>query len=858
MATRKGRRKSRAALATVDEDAAAKTSKSTQGLPGSDTEALMDEVIKLRSELAEERAERINMEATLAKAKKKLGKARQQRSETEAAIHETTVDTKRKLTEAKADLKKKESEIAELKEENAKWRAESLDLREKIAATTGSSKKIVDSCLKENCRLKDQVRALEEELRQTKIDLKFSKLTGTGWRSSGEPGSQSGQLRFNAGSGSSTAGPEAEMNTSTAYIPIKSTQEIMSTNRYVRVATTRKEINQAISERDEERLNQLLEVANAQSLESEAKAIRSVIDMIGSSAEGGRKLVDMEQQMVELKSHVDRLVGIEREASSLRNATASMGMALESEQEARGEIERELDQERRSREQLADELVKQQEVSDQAQADLSRKLRAECERVREQLAREKRLRKKAETELYRSSVAITDYRKVEARLHDEQRRGDKLQQKLDVSEDKCKKLEKVMYRSSVVMFQQVDKRLDVERQARLEVQNRLEMEKEKTKHLELKSTRLARDLEKGLMAEASMQREARKDLEKVVYKSSVGIYKQLQERMQMEEHLRKELNESKERCHRLERKLRAEEAERRRAQALMMRSTNDLERGMKDVTLKQQRAANEIALRSDAMAAREQKWDNERARYSAKLEEQILARRTAQDKLAQAEREAELLRMRLKAVTASAQMVASGNTDPNHNTGTTVAEQRQVAVLEAELRAADLEIAKLRRCATQADGKLRKAEKALLLAERTLASKANEISQLTARVSQLQSFASVGAATIHKGRNGIQAGTATRTSSWSLKELDATIAHTRQHVDTLLSARSTPNNLPALVPTPSTEPLRSTASELVQRERQMRSKTLKLQSIEDRATQLEQAYSLLGSKTAGRSKRNKQ
>ena len=40
-------------------------------LPGS-TPRLQDEVIKLRSELAEERAERINMEATLAKAKKKL------------------------------------------------------------------------------------------------------------------------------------------------------------------------------------------------------------------------------------------------------------------------------------------------------------------------------------------------------------------------------------------------------------------------------------------------------------------------------------------------------------------------------------------------------------------------------------------------------------------------------------------------------------------------------------------------------------------------------------------------------------------------------------------------------------------
>ena len=85
---------------------------------------------------------------------------------------------------------------------------------------------------------------------------------------------------------------------------------------------------------------------------------------------------------------------------------------------------------------------------------------------------------------------------------------DTLKKTLAIEDDKRKKLEKVMYRSSVVMFQQVDKKLDVERQARMQLENKLEDEKKLRKELEMERTKLVRDLEKGFQADATAERTA--------------------------------------------------------------------------------------------------------------------------------------------------------------------------------------------------------------------------------------------------------------------------------------------------------------------------------------------------------------
>ena len=71
-------------------------------------------------------------------------------------------------------------------------------------------------------------------------------------------------------------------------------------------------------------------------------------------------------------------------------------------------------------------------------------------------------RKRAEKELYRSAVAITEHRTIARQLEDARSENERLTEKLKSEGEKLQKLEKVMYRSSVVMYQQVDKRLESE------------------------------------------------------------------------------------------------------------------------------------------------------------------------------------------------------------------------------------------------------------------------------------------------------------------------------------------------------------------------------------------------------------
>ena len=115
-------------------------------------------------------------------------------------------------------------------------------------------------------------------------------------------------------------------------------------------------------------------------------------------------------------------------------------------------------EEQEERRALEQELQAQRSEAEAAQMETIRRLRGEGDKLKDQREHEKGLRLKAEKELYRSSVAVSDYRRLDQKFREEAAAHGETKRALAVENDKRQKLEKVMYRSSVVMFQQVDKR----------------------------------------------------------------------------------------------------------------------------------------------------------------------------------------------------------------------------------------------------------------------------------------------------------------------------------------------------------------------------------------------------------------
>ena len=161
----------------------------------------------------------------------------------------------------------------------------------------------------------------------------------------------------------------------TSFVPVTSTQELMSDNRYVKLANARRELNDAIACEDEERLAIAVDAATDLELETEVRAGKSVLQLLAMRAGTTQKRQGLEAELASLREEVARLQGIEKEANSLRNATTAMGMALESEQESRSEIERELDQEKQDRHELEHELQSHREKTATEQAEIVRRSR---------------------------------------------------------------------------------------------------------------------------------------------------------------------------------------------------------------------------------------------------------------------------------------------------------------------------------------------------------------------------------------------------------------------------------------------------------------------------------------------------
>ena len=254
------------------------------------------------------------------------------------AVQQTTVDSRKRIQALEKQLKVKEKTLDDLKQELSQWKAEAMDLREQVAATTGSSKKIVESVMRESRVLKERIQRLEEELRQAKIDLKFSSLTGSksGWGKHIDHGATRSPGAINANGDEGSGG--SDMFAHTSFVPVTSTQELMGNNRYVKLANTRRDLNESIVAEDEERLAALVDLAIDQELELESKVGKTVLQLLALRRYDAKRK-GLEAELTNLRAEVNRLQGIEK-ANSLRNATTAMGMALESEQESRSEIER--------------------------------------------------------------------------------------------------------------------------------------------------------------------------------------------------------------------------------------------------------------------------------------------------------------------------------------------------------------------------------------------------------------------------------------------------------------------------------------------------------------------------------------
>ena len=744
-----------------------KKKKSGGDLLDAEVDDLMEEIISLREQLAEERAERVNLEGTLQKSRKKLARARDQRGASEQSVQQNFVESKRRIKELESQVQTLQTNNAQLKTDLAQWSQEATSLREQMTATTGAGKKVIETVMDENRALKKKLGRLEEELRHTKIDLKFSTLTGSKWRGEEGEGSPVRSLAdnlkesmstmkmtssFMATTNSSTRGgstvgrfdgatlnEDQAMFASTSYIPVKSTEELMQNNRYVQIAKARKDLNEAIVDQDKGRLEKAIDVVIEHNLSLESNAGKSVLKMLIEFDASTGTMNKTQEELAELRHEVGRLQGIEEEAKSLRNATTAMGMALESEQEARNEIERELEIEKRERHMTEEELDSHKKSIQTKQSNNETKLEGQVGQLRRDIEREVKRRQKAETELYRSAVAITDHRQMVQKIADKDKLVSDLRREIGIKDRKNRDLEKTIYKSSQIMFEQIEKKVEVERRGRMEMETLLDQERKQRKKLENERVRLIRDLEAGRQHEIRSEKDTRKHLESVVYKSSVSIYKQLEERMKEEARLRAELQSLTNRLVVAERERNAEKLARQNLEAVATRSSLELVKGKEALSKTEQRSLQEIMTRSQILAKREDQFHKAETKYRHELERERKLRQQAEDGHSRVLREAELLRARLKASSQAvreARIAGGGKAD----TVDQLKMERQIEAVESEARAAAEENTALRKRVDQLLQNQEKLRQAAEMAAEIAEVKTNEVKSLKLELERYQSM----------------------------------------------------------------------------------------------------------------------
>ena len=434
---------------------------------------------------------------------------------------------------------------------------------------------------------------------------------------------------------------------------------MLENNAYVAAAKTREQFLEALIHRDEEALSKSITDCSRRKMFQEVKAGEVIRALLLETASDEEVRASLRDKIAFNEDELRRLRAVEMESKSLRNAATAMGMALESEQEARREVERELADAEREVARLVGELKQQEELAATNASEALEKMKVTVRKLRGEAENQRQLRKRAEKELYRSAVAITEHRTIARQLEDARSENEKLNEKLKSEGEKLQKLEKVMYRSSVVMYQQVDKRLESEQRTRTGLEAALAKEKELRLKAEAAHMRILRTLEDKQATQLEQEKDKRNELERVLAKSSSGVYRQLELRMQKEESLRNELREERERGVALERDLREARDELRMTRGTLTKTTRKLEKGAKDFGELEAEHRLRLNKRIESLNVQQQRWREEEVRLRRAVNRERDLRQKAEDATAKAMRDVEAAEMRERHAKARALAAAT-------------------------------------------------------------------------------------------------------------------------------------------------------------------------------------------------------
>ena len=180
-------------------------------------------------------------------------------------------------------------------------------------------------------------------------------------------------------------------NENDSLFPLKPTSKVLESNAYVAAAKTRERFLEALIHRDIEALSKSITECSRRKMLQEVKAgevIRALLQETESDEEVRAALRD---KIAFNQDELERLQAVEMESKSLRNAATAMGMALESEQEARREVERELTDAEREVSRLVGELKHQEELAAANASEALQKVKVTVQNLRREVEEQRQL-----------------------------------------------------------------------------------------------------------------------------------------------------------------------------------------------------------------------------------------------------------------------------------------------------------------------------------------------------------------------------------------------------------------------------------------------------------------------------------
>ena len=343
-----------AAAAAAVEDAAAGAAnglgQNAEPRPSSKSVAkLMEQLLGVRNDLAQERAERINVETALAKVRKKLGRSRNNHSRSEEAI----VDLENRYKESRNNLKKLSMQNERLQAESEQWKTKALKLRADAKTSSEVVMRDNEDLRRANTKLTRRLKKLQSELKSARLDLKLVELNGKTWDQQLEVPGLEDAVGWGGGAGrGGKKGRDGELEyfssrdeqvvSQSTLFPLKPTSKVLENNAYVAAAKSRERFLEALIHRDIEALSTSITDCSRRKMFQEVKAGEVVRALLQETESDEEVRATLRDKIAFNEDELARLRAVEMESKSLRNAATAMGMALESEQEARREVEREL------------------------------------------------------------------------------------------------------------------------------------------------------------------------------------------------------------------------------------------------------------------------------------------------------------------------------------------------------------------------------------------------------------------------------------------------------------------------------------------------------------------------------------